>query len=442
MKTWKTNLMNKLLLIGCLLVVSTLSLYSQEVLKIGTAVEIALENNYDIRLSKNELAIAKENKTYGNAGILPSATANLTQNNSTQNSTQVQNTGVERSLDNARNNSLNYGVSLGWTIFDGMGMFARYDKLEELEQQGHLQVKRQVLTTVGDVITLYYTIVEQNNLLAALDSSIQISKERLRTAENRFSIGKAAKLEVLNVQVNLNEDISMRLRQEETVKNLKTNLNSILVRDLDTEFGVDSKVNIDETLVFSELYEKANKFNPDLQLILINRKLAELDLKVTKASRYPTVRLNSGYNFSTSESSLGFVASSSARGLNYGVTASMNLFDGFNQRKKEKIAQLDIDNASIMVEQQQHFVRTNLKTAFQTYLTNLELLKLEETNEGIARQNLEITLAKFNIGSISAIEFRDAQENFIDAISRYNAAQLQAKLSEVQLKELIGEIDF
>ncbi|NQD69474.1 TolC family protein [Sphingobacterium shayense] len=434
--------MNKLLLTGFFFVFAVIPLYSQQVLTIETAVKIALENNYDIRLSKNGLEVAKENKTFGNAGLLPTVTANLTQSNSSQNSTQIQNTGVERSLDNAKNNSLSYGVSLGWTIFDGMGMFARYDKLEELEKQGHLQVKRQVLTTVGDVITLYYTIVEQNNLLSALDSSIQISKERLRTAENRFSIGKAAKLEVLNVQVNLNEDISMRLRQAETVKNLKTNLNSILVRDLDIDFEVDRNVNIDETLVFSELYEKANKFNPDLQLILLNRKIAELDLKVTKASRYPTVRLNSGYNFSQSESSLGFVASSRARGLNYGVTASMNIFDGFNQRRNEKIAKLDVDNATIQVEQQQHFVQTNLKTAFQTYLTNLELLKLEGTNEGIARQNLEITLAKFNIGSISAIEFRDAQENFIDAISRYNAAQLQAKLSEVQLKELIGEIDF
>lgn len=434
--------MNKLLLTGFFCVFAVIPLYSQQVLTIETAVKIALENNYDIRLSKNGLEVAKENKTFGNAGLLPTVTANLTQSNSSQNSTQIQNTGVERSLDNAKNNSLSYGVSLGWTIFDGMGMFARYDKLEELEKQGHLQVKRQVLTTVGDVITLYYTIVEQNNLLSALDSSIQISKERLRTAENRFSIGKAAKLEVLNVQVNLNEDISMRLRQAETVKNLKTNLNSILVRDLDIDFEVDRNVNIDETLVFSELYEKANKFNPDLQLILLNRKIAELDLKVTKASRYPTVRLNSGYNFSQSESSLGFVASSRARGLNYGVTASMNIFDGFNQRRNEKIAKLDVDNATIQVEQQQHFVQTNLKTAFQTYLTNLELLKLEGTNEGIARQNLEITLAKFNIGSISAIEFRDAQENFIDAISRYNAAQLQAKLSEVQLKELIGEIDF
>src|SRR5690606_21601485 len=117
--------------------------------------------------------------------------------------------------------------------------FARYERLQELEKQGGLQLKRMVLTTIGDVITLYYTIVEQQNLLSALDSNIAISRERLRTAENRFSIGKAARLEVLNVQVNLNEDISGRLRQAETVRNLKTELNSLLARNLDIDFYVE-----------------------------------------------------------------------------------------------------------------------------------------------------------------------------------------------------------
>ncbi|MFD1769751.1 TolC family protein [Sphingobacterium suaedae] len=414
----------------------------QELLKVRDAVEIALQNNYDIRLSKNELQIAKENKTYGNAGILPSVSANLTQNNSVQNSTQVQNNGEERSLDNAKNNSLNYGVSLGWTVFDGLGMFARYEKLQELEKQGDIQMKRAILTTIGDVITLYYTIVEQQNLLSALDSNIQISRERLRTAENRFSIGKAAKLEVLNVQVNLNEDISTRLRQAETVKNLKTGLNSMLVRDLDIDFNVHTEVTIDEELVYADLINQADQFNPDLQLIVLNKRIAELDLKNVKATRYPTVRLNSGYNFSRSESSLGFVARSNARGLSYGITASLNIFDGFNQRRNERIAKIQIDNAALQIEQQRLLVHTNLKTAYETYLTNIELARLEEKNESIARQNLNITLAKYTIGSISAVEFRDAQENFINAISRYNTAQLQAKLSEVQLKELIGQVDF
>ncbi|TYR33854.1 TolC family protein [Sphingobacterium phlebotomi] len=414
----------------------------QELLTVKRAVEIALENNYDIQLSKNELLATKENKTYGSAGMLPTVTADLTQNNSVQNATQLQNSGVERSLDNARNNSLTYGVNIGWTIFDGLGMFARYEKLQELEKQGDLQLKRTVLSTVGDVITLYYTIVEQLNLLSALDSSILISRERLRTAENRFSIGKAAKLEVLNVQVNLNEDLSARLRQVETVKNLKTMLNGILVRDLDIDFIIDTEVGIDESLIYGDLLERADQFNPDLQIIILNKKLAELDLKDVKSARYPTVRLNGGYNFARTESSLGFVAQSNSRGLTYGLTASVNIFDGLNQRRNERIAKIQIDNAALQIEQQRLAVQTGLKTAYETYLTNIELVRMEEKNEDIARQNLEITLAKYTIGSISAVEFRDAQENFINAISRFNAAQLQAKLSEIQLKELVGQIDF
>ena len=414
----------------------------QELLRVQQAVELALENNYDIKLSQNALLVAQENKTYGNAGMLPQVTADLVQNNSVQNTTQLQSSGIERSLDNARNNNLNYGINLGWTIFDGLGMFARYEKLQELEKQGDLNLKKTVLTTVGDVITVYYTIVEQQNLLSALDSSILISKERLRTAENRFSIGKAAKLEVLNVQVNLNEDISARLRQVETVTNLKTLLNSILARDLDIDFLVDTEVGIDEELIYGDLLERADQFNPDLQMIVLNKKLAELDLKEIKSTRYPTVRLNSGYNFGRSESSLGFVARSNSRGLTYGLTASVNIFDGLNQRRNERIAKIQIDNAALQVEQQRLAVQTGLKTAYETYLTNIELVKLEEKNENIARENLEITLAKYTIGSISAVEFRDAQENFINAIARFNAAQLQAKLSEIQLKELVGQIDF
>ncbi|MFD2596559.1 TolC family protein [Sphingobacterium griseoflavum] len=433
--------MNYLVITILLLCCSVCQTIGQDLLSVRDAVAIALENNYAIRLTKNIQRAARENNTYGNAGFLPTVTGNLTQNNSIQNSDQIQNNGEERSLDNARNNNLNYGVNIGWTVFDGFGMFARMERLQELEKQGELEMKRTVLSTVGDVFTLYYTIIEQQNMLSALDSSIHISTERLRTAQNRFSIGKAAKLEVLNVQVNLNEDVSARLRQAETVKNLKTSLNSLLARELDIEFVVDTAVNIDGALVYADLVDKANAFNPDLQLIVLNKRLAELDLKTVKAGRYPVVRLNTGYNFSRLESSLGFVAQSNARGFNYGVTASVNIFDGFNQRRNERLAKIQIENAGLLIEQQRLLVHTNLKTAYETYLTNLELVKLEEKNEDIARQNLSITLAKYTIGSISSVEFRDAQENFIAAIARFNTAQLQAKLSEIQLKELIGQID-
>ncbi|UZJ65279.1 TolC family protein [Sphingobacterium sp. KU25419] len=233
------------------------SAFSQDVLTAQEAVTIAMENNFDVLLTKKDVIIAKENATYGNAGILPNLTANFTQSNSNQNSKQTQITGEVRELENAKNNSMNYGVSLGWTIFDGFGMFARYEKLNQLKSRGDLELKSVILTTVGDVLNMYYTIVLEENLLHTIDSSIAISNDRLKTAENRFQIGKASKLEVLNVQVNLNEDQSLRFRKMETIANLKTELNRLMARDLTIDFEVEDQFQFNENLEINALLEEA-----------------------------------------------------------------------------------------------------------------------------------------------------------------------------------------
>ncbi|WP_188347436.1 TolC family protein [Sphingobacterium cavernae] len=424
----------------CMLLCGHLS-QAQELLTVKDAIAIALENNYDIKLFQNNLRVAQENVTPGNAGMLPTVTGNFNQNNSLSNSNQTQANGDVRALDNAKNNSLNYGISVGWTVFDGLGMFSRYETLKELQKQGEAELQRSVVTRISDVMSTYYTIVEQQNLLSAIDSSIVISQERLRTAENRFSIGKASRLEVLNVQVNLNTDESNRIKQENVVKNLKITLNTLLARDLQQDFQVIREVAIDETLTLGNLLEQSKSTNPDLILISINRRLAELEEKTVKANRYPTVRLNGGYNFSESESSLGFVAESRSRGLTYGITASVNIFDGFNQRRNERIAKIRIENADLQLSQINQQIESEIAQAFNVYKTNLELVKLEEKNEQIARQNMNITLDKYKIGTLSAVEFRDAQENFINAASRFNSAKTQAKLSETLLMELIGKIE-
>lgn len=424
----------------CMLLCGHLS-QAQELLTVKDAIAIALENNYDIKLFQNNLRVAQENVTPGNAGMLPTVTGNFNQNNSLSNSNQTQANGDVRALDNAKNNSLNYGISVGWTVFDGLGMFSRYETLKELQKQGEAELQRSVVTRISDVMSTYYTIVEQQNLLSAIDSSIVISQERLRTAENRFSIGKASRLEVLNVQVNLNTDESNRIKQENVVKNLKITLNTLLARDLQQDFQVIREVAIDETLTLGNLLEQSKSTNPDLILININRRLAELEEKTVKANRYPTVRLNGGYNFSESESSLGFVAESRSRGLTYGITASVNIFDGFNQRRNERIAKIRIENADLQLSQINQQIESEIAQAFNVYKTNLELVKLEEKNEQIARQNMNITLDKYKIGTLSAVEFRDAQENFINAVSRFNSAKTQAKLSETLLMELIGKIE-
>lgn len=415
---------------------------AQEVLTLEDAVKIALENNYEIKISKNDLRIDQSNVAYGNAGMLPKLTANVVDNNNVQNTSQTRIDGTVNELDNAKNNNLTYGVGLDWTIFDGFKMFAKLDQFKTLQKLGEAELKLTIITKISDVNATYYDLVQQQQQLAALDSSIVISNQRVALAQNRYTIGKASKLEVLNAQVDLNTDTTMLLRQKELYANTKTLLNQILARDPKTEFKVIEQISVDTNLLLPELQSLAEKQNPVLEAQILNKKVAELQLKQVKGDRYPIIRLNSAYNFSESESSLGFITQSSSKGFNYGFSATLNLFDGLAQNRNEKIAKIQIENSTIAIEQQTLALATTLTTSYQTYLTNLELYKLEEKNEAIAKQNLDITLEKFRIGTIATLEFRTAQLNYINAKVRNSNAQFQAKLSEIALKELAGNLTF
>ncbi|MBY0487025.1 MAG: TolC family protein, partial [Flavobacteriaceae bacterium] len=222
----------------------------------------------------------------------------------------------------------------------------------------------------------------------------------------------------------------------------KIRLNEILARDTASDFKVVDEIPIDKTLALAELKTLVEKQNPQLQAQILAKNSADLQLKQVKAGRYPTVKINSGYNFTRSEASLGFVTQSSGRGFVYGVNASVPIFNGFNQNRNEKVAKLQVENAAIVVDQQKNALQSQLGMAFQSYQTNLELSKVEEKNTEIAKQNLDITLSKFKIGTITPIEYRTAQLNYVNALVRYSNAQFQTKLYEISLKELSGSLEF
>ncbi|WP_317236300.1 MULTISPECIES: TolC family protein [Flavobacterium] len=415
-------------------------LQAQETLTLESAIKIALENNYEIKIATNNLKIDETNNNLANAGLLPSINATLTNNNSQLNTSQTQADGSVRTLNNAKNFNLNYGIGLDWTIFDGLRMFVKKEQLEVLEQQGKTELQASILSKISDVYLTYYDLVQQQQVMASIDSAIVISNQRLTTARNRFTIGKASKLEVLNAQVDLNTDKSLLLKQKEIYKTTKIKLNELLARELQTDFKVIQDILIEENLNYEELKEMALQQNPQLQTQILSKKLVDLNLKNVKGNRYPTVRLTSGYNFSRSEASLGFITQSSGQGFVYGVSASIPVFNGFLQNKNEKVAKYEVENATFLLDQQKVTLESQIASLFASYETNLELVKVEEQNTEIAKQNLDITLAKFRIGTITTIEFRTAQQNFIEASVRYSNAQYQTKLSEINLKELAGTL--
>ncbi|WP_282112044.1 TolC family protein [Maribacter stanieri] len=433
--------MNNLKYITIIVCLVAFNCFGQEVLTITDAVKTAVENNYQIITAGNNLKIDSLSVSPGFAGMLPTLEASIDDTNSVQNLSQTRSDGSQVEQDNAKNNNLSYGVALDWTLFDGLSMFANYEQLKQNQNLGEQELKQVILTKVGEVMITYYDLVQQQQQLSALDSTILISKQRVELAQNRFTIGKASKLEVLNAQVDLNTDQTLMQRQKELYANTKIELNRQLARDLKTDFIAVPEIFVDDSLLLPNLETEVVTNNPELNAERISKRISELELKQVRAARYPTIYATTGYNFGSSESSLGFTTSSNSRGFNYGFGATLNLFDGFKQNRNEKISKLELQNAEVAIEEQQQELLSFLNTTYQTYLTNISLIELEGNNEAIAKENLDITVEKYRIGIIPTLEFRTAQLNYINAKVRFSNAKFQAKLSEIILKQLSGNLD-
>jgi outer membrane protein len=428
-------------LIVLLLSLISVGIKAQEKLSLQEAITIAMQNNYDIKISKNNIDIAKNNANIGNAGMLPSLAATYSNGGSIQNTRQTPATGPDRVITGARSTNNDLGADLNWTIFDGFTMFANYDRLKELQKQGELNSRLTILTTVADVITAYYDVVRQQKLVIAADSAIDISVFRAQIANTKLQLGRGSKLDLLTAQVDYNTDTSNYLQQKNNLQVAKVKLNQVMARNVNLTFSVDPDINIDQALVYSQLAELTQKQNPNVQNAFINQRVASLNLKSIKGARYPSVSLNSGYSRTNSTSPTGFNQKFAANGFTYGVTASLNIFNGFLQRQQERNAKIDIENSTLNLDKIKLDVNSQLLTAYQNYSTYLDLVKLEQRNVDIAKENLDITLAKYRLGSIAPLELREAQRNAIDAQNRFIEMQYQSKLAEITLKEISGNIN-
>src|SRR5690606_30778147 len=178
----------------------------------------------------------------------------------------------------------------------------------------------------------------------------------------------ASKLEVLAARVDLNTDTTDLLRQRDVYNSTRVRLNELLGRSVDIAFGVVDTVIISHTLNYDELLALAVRQNPTLQSALINQRISELELKLVKGNRYPVVSVSSAYTRSRSRAELGFSTRSKNNSFSYGISASLNLFNGFLQRRNERNAELAIEAANIQVDQVSQNIRAQLLAAYQTYL--------------------------------------------------------------------------
>lgn len=411
-----------------------------DTLSVEEAVRIAMENNFSIRIVGNQSDIAANNMSLGNAGFLPALTATGSRNYRTENSTQVfaGNSIPDRTTEGAKTTTTNASVSLNWTVFDGLGMFTTYEKLGELQQLGEEQFRLSVENTMAQVMAAYYNIIRQQKTYDVLQSTVEVSEQRIRIAETKKDLGSGSEYDLLQARADLNADRAAVIRQEVLLADAKIELNELLGRDPETEVNVSRSIAIDRELQYDNLEQQALTNNIDLMLARTNQKIAELEIKEIQAERFPELDVTAGYGYNRNESGAGFLELSESDGFNYGLTARINLFDGFDVSRRIQNAKIRLKNRELALEELEQQVKARLSRQFVNYINSLRLVELETENLTYAQQSLEIALERFQLGTINSIELREVQRTLIAAENRLIQAQYEAKVAETELLRISG----
>ncbi|KXK53141.1 MAG: OMF family outer membrane protein [Chlorobi bacterium OLB7] len=319
-------------------------------------------------------------------------------------------------------------------------MFNTYQQLQKREELANAGLESVAEDLAWRVAVAWYDVQRQQQQLRVLRQSVAMSEERLRLVEMKYEVGENSKRELLPAKVDLNSDRSAALRQEAMLRNAKAALNLLLARDPAADFSVPDTVVLDESFDENLLRQEALANNRRLRSAQIARQLAGLGMDQARAGYYPRLGLSLGYNIAGSSAEASFISSSTTNGLTYGATASLNLFDGFNTSRQTENAQIAIEAAEVEYQDAERAVASQLAQAFTTWRSRLELVKLERENVGIAEQSLEIAQERFNVGTVIALELRQAQTSVTEARWRLLAAQYDAYLSQVDLLRLSGRL--
>ena len=416
----------------------------QRILTLEEAIANALQKNYDIILARNDSTVAAIDYSYRNAAFLPRLNASLGTTWNNNNTKQTLADGTKRESNGLKSNNIASQLALNWTLFDGLKMFATRDKAAQLLELGELEIKNQVINTVAGVVNNYYNIVRQKQQLIAIREQMSIDSERVRLAQYRLDIGVGIKPDLLQSKIDLNAQKAAQLQQQALIEQLKEQLNQAMALPQFTMYDVSDTITINTSISLGDVLANAEKNNPSLQIAKKSIDIAHLTLKERKAELLPTVSFNSAYNFNRNKNQKVINSFSTlfnqSYGLNYGLTASIPILNGFNTRRLIRQAQWNIQYQGLVYENQRSVTSLNVINAFQAYEQQKSALALEEENILLARENLDIIFQTYKLGAATLLQLKQAQQSLEDANNRLIAARYNAKLSETELLRLSGQL--
>ncbi len=415
----------------------TATLMAQETrdLSLHSAIDSALQNNYGIIIQQINTNIADEQNSWGNAGALP----NISFVGSASEAIAF------NDLDRSETTNLNTGIDLSWTIFRGFSARISKDKLEELStlSEGNLNII--VENTLISVINTYYQALLNLENIGIAEELKDLSEDRYNYENEKANLGTSGTYNLLQAKNAFLQDKSNLLSAQASYRASVRQLNYLMSVDLDTEYILtEAFESVNKQYNLASLEERMLSNNYTLQNQYLNLKIAELDIKQAQSGYYPTLSLGAsgGYGSSGTSYDINTSLNSSRSNWNTNLSASLSytIYNGGVRKQGLNVANMKREIVGVQTTEMEQEMKMALRQELDFYQVRQEQLVLAEENLAAAKLNMELSLERFQNGTINSFNYRDVQQLYMNAAIQYQNAKFSVIESHNAILRLTGGI--
>lgn len=412
-----------------LLITFFLPLHSQnDELGLSTAIEKALENNYNLIIATRDVNISSLNNNWGTAGRYPVISFDASSNNSMD-------------LDRNMTNRVSAGLGLSWLLFDGFRVSLTKDQLDLQEDLSEGALAVQIENTIEDIILAWNNILLQKEILDVFRILMTLSSDRYEYEQRRYDLGGSVTYNVLQAKNVYLADKALFLKQEVQVRNSIRNLNFLMGEDAGATWFIQDSLKADTSdYVLSDLQSKMLSNNQSLKNQYVNIQLRQKLTDLQRSELFPSLRLSAGIqdNYNRNKPYGENAMDANTFGPYGNLSLSYDLYNGGNRRRAIEIAQIEEEIADIENQQIIHLLNNELLSLYDNYNLRVELLHVAQEGIESAELNLRIAEEKFRSGAINSFNYRDIQLIYLNAALEKLSALYNLIASHTALTRITG----
>ncbi|WP_100077298.1 TolC family protein [Chryseobacterium camelliae] len=395
--------------------------FSQEIRQMTAeeAAQLAVQNHQQLKVSAQNINIARQNTEVVKLQKLPTITASTSQfylGNAVA---------IDKDFSNTTTIQMphygsSYAVQATQLIFKGglvnksIELAGLREQLSELDLEKNRQdVKFLVISNYLDV----YKIVNQQEVFR---NNKKLAQERLKNVQKFYQQGMVTRNEVIRGELaikNLDQGILTLVNNR---KILNYNLTIALGLPEDTQIvPVENLENKEAGIGMDYYMTLAHDSNPVMKSAKTNIDVADKNIDIIKTDKMPTIAGFGGYSLQKPITTRNPVLDMYSGGWQTGVSLTYNIDNLYKTKERVKLGELQKNQAYDAMTLTQQNIDMAVNAAYVKYQESIQQADILNEAKKLAEENYKITEAKY-----------------------LNQLAVQAEMIDAQNQKLQSELDF